>query len=251
MMARLPSVVDLGANDEPRVDVSRLFNLEMLSNKIDGAPDAAQAVVSATLVAKADSIPQPAPWIDTVKENHGLFKQNQALAIIVQEMKSQEQDAAYWYGELEKSRGWLYLDIQRKRDVIEDLEAWLANNNAELISELQDTITTLEEAVNAASWTELGQNKEIHHLEEMVDSKNISEMEESLTRERKHNYMHYKENCRLNSEVGGLRYQINNMRSCRPGMESEMDYPLSKETTSCAACLGETAGGDNYLSNNS
>jgi hypothetical protein len=56
MMARLPSVVDLGANDEPRVDVSRLFNLEMLANKINGAPDAAQAVASTTLVAKAESI---------------------------------------------------------------------------------------------------------------------------------------------------------------------------------------------------
>jgi hypothetical protein len=39
--------------------------------------------------------------------------------------------------------------------VIADLEARLANNNAELISELQDNITSLEEAVKVASWTDL------------------------------------------------------------------------------------------------
>jgi hypothetical protein len=66
----------------------------MLANKIDGAPDAAQAVASATLVAKAESIPQPAPWIDTVKENRGLADRNHALAIIIQQMKLRERDAA-------------------------------------------------------------------------------------------------------------------------------------------------------------
>ena len=61
----------------------------------------------------------------------------------------------------------------RQCDRIEDLEAWLANNQAELISKLQDTITTMEEAVDAVSWTESRQNQEIRRLEEMVDSKNI------------------------------------------------------------------------------
>jgi hypothetical protein len=62
MTARFPSVVDLGANDEPRVDVSRynpFSHSEMLANKIDRVPDAAQAVASTTLAAKAESIPQP------------------------------------------------------------------------------------------------------------------------------------------------------------------------------------------------
>jgi hypothetical protein len=37
--------------------------------------------------------------------------------------------------------------------VINDLQARLANNNADLISELQDNITSLEEAAEEASWT--------------------------------------------------------------------------------------------------
>ena len=104
-MARFPSVVDLGANDEPRVNVSRhnpFSHSKMLANKIDGAPDAAQAVTYTTLVAKADNIPQPTPWTDKVKENHELSKQNQALAVIIQEMKLWEDRTSYWYKELEK-----------------------------------------------------------------------------------------------------------------------------------------------------
>jgi hypothetical protein len=38
------------------------------------------------------------------------------------------------------------------------------------------------------------------------------------------------------------------MRASRPGMESKMEYPLSMESMSCAACVGETAGVDNYSS---
>ena len=83
MSARFPSVVDLGANDESQVDVSHNNTssyLEMLVNKFDRAPDAAQAVASATSVAKAESIPQPAPWTDMIKENRKLVKQNQVMA---------------------------------------------------------------------------------------------------------------------------------------------------------------------------
>ena len=131
----------------------------MLANKIDGALDVVQAVASATLAAKADNTPPPTPWIDMVKENRDLANQNHALAIVVQKMKSWEDRTAYWFRELEKTRDALYSDIQRQRDRIKDLEAWLANNQAELISELRDTITTLEEAVDAASWTESRQNQ--------------------------------------------------------------------------------------------
>ncbi len=103
--------------------------------------------------------------------------------------------------------------------------------------------------------------------------------EESLNQLRENNYGLYEENCRLNSEVGRLQYQINTMQACRPGMdidmdilfskeatselqyqidnmqacrpgkESEMDYPLTKEKISGAPCSGwETAEGENYLS---
>ncbi len=112
MSARFPSVVDLGANDESQVDVSHNNTssyLEMLVNKFDRAPDAAQAVASATSVAKAESIPQPAPWTDMIKENRKLVKQNQvmaelnhALVIVVQQAKSREQRAAHCYEVLEK-----------------------------------------------------------------------------------------------------------------------------------------------------
>ena len=115
MTARLPSVVDLGANVEPQVNVIRhdpFFHLEILANKIDGAPDAAQTVTSVTLVAKAESIPQPALWIVTVKKSCVQADQNHALAIVVQQMKSREQDATHWYGELQKSQDRLILIIR-------------------------------------------------------------------------------------------------------------------------------------------
>jgi len=34
-------------------------------------------------------------------------------------------------------------------------------------------------------------------------------------------------------------------------MKSKMEYPLSTESMSCAACVGETAGVDNYSSDDS
>ena len=55
MAARFPLVVNLGVNDEPQVNVKchNIFShSEMPVNKIDGAPDAAQAVASATLAGK-------------------------------------------------------------------------------------------------------------------------------------------------------------------------------------------------------
>ena len=100
MTARFLSIVNLGANDEARVNVSRhdiFSHSEMPANKIDGAPDAEQAVASATLAAKADNIPQPTPWTDTVKEYHELVKQNHMLAIIIQVMKIWEDMTSYWY----------------------------------------------------------------------------------------------------------------------------------------------------------
>ena len=174
MTGRFPSIVNLEANDEARVNVSchDIFShLEMPANKIDRAPDAAQAVASATLAAKTDNIPQPTPWTDMVNENHELVKQNHALVVIILDMKIWGDMTSYWYKELEKNHDDLYSKIWRQRDRIKDLEAWLANNQAELISELQDTITIMEEAVDAVSWTELRQNQEIRCLEEMVDSK--------------------------------------------------------------------------------
>jgi hypothetical protein len=48
--------------------------------------------------------------------------------------------------------------------VIDDLKAQLANNNADLISEFQENITSLEEATEEASWTDWRQSEEIRRL---------------------------------------------------------------------------------------
>jgi hypothetical protein len=58
----------------------------------------------------------------------------------------------------------LYSDYSSQRDVIDDLKAQLANNNADLISEFQENITSLEEATEEASWTDWRQSEEIRRL---------------------------------------------------------------------------------------
>ena len=58
--------------------------------------------------------------------------------------------------------------------MIDNLEAQLANNNSDLISELQENIISLEDAAEEASWTEFCRPEGI------VDRKNISRMEESI-----------------------------------------------------------------------
>ena len=60
--------------------------------------------------------------------------------------------------------------------MIDDLQARLANNNADLISELQENITSLEEAAKEVSWTDWSQRDKILRLEGIVDRKNISRM---------------------------------------------------------------------------
>ncbi len=122
-----------------------------------------------------------------VKENRVLADQNHVLAIVVGQMKSREIEAAHTCRALEESLDWLSLDYDRlysdylsHRDGIDDLQARLANNNADLISELQEHITSLEEAAKEASWTDWKQSEEIRRLEGIVDSKNISRMEESI-----------------------------------------------------------------------
>ena len=166
-----------------------------------------------------------------VKENRVLADQNHALAIVVGQMKSREIEAANKCRALEESRDrlsldydWLYSDYWSQRDVIDDLQAPLANNNANLTSELQENITSLEEAAEEASWSDWRQSEEIRQLEGIVlDSENISRMEESIDWERSRNCMLRKENCSLSGVVGRLQFQINDMRASHPGMESKME----------------------------
>ena len=180
--------------------------------------------------------------IDAVEENRVLADHNLVLAIVVGQQKSLEQEATYRCRALEELLDREWLDNQHQRNVIHNLIARLANINAYLISELREYITFLEEAAEDASWTESSQRDEIRLLEGIVDSKNISSMEESIDWERSRNYMLCKENCHLSGEVSRLQAQINNLRASHPGMESKMEYPPSKESTSCAAFVGGTAG---------
>jgi hypothetical protein len=178
------------------------------------------------------------------------------LAIVVGQMKSREIEAAHKCRALEESRDrlsldydWLYSDYWSQLDVIDDLQAWLASNNADLISELQENITSLEEAAEEASWTNRRQSEEIRQLEGIVDCPILCETSHNC-KLRFENCRLSGENCRLSGEVGRLQFQINNIRASRPGMESKMEYPLSMESMSCSACVGETAGVDNYKTDN-
>jgi len=267
------SVIDLYAPDAVLVVASALLAKPVFicqpapcysGSVIDlwSAPDGALALASTSLAKPvfglSSGIVIDIAEIDVVKENRILADQNHALAIVVEQMKSREIEATHMCRALEESRDrlsldfdWLYSDYLSQRDMIDDLQAWLANKNAELISELQENITSLEEAAEEASWTDWRQSEEIRRLEGIVDSKNISRMEEPIDWERSRNCKLCEENCHLSGEVGRLQFQINDMRASHPGTKSKMKYPLAMESMSCAACVGETAGVDNYSSDDS
>ena len=190
---------------------------DTLANKIDGIIDSAQAGASAPLAAEADKTPSPASSTDTIKVKQGLAIKNLALAVVIQEMKSREERIDYWYKELEKANIALYSRIREQHYQIKDLEARLESNQAELIDELQNTVTTLEGTVDEAAWTEANLVNEIQLLKEQLKGSN---------------YGLHNEISRLNREMGSLQYQINAMQACRSGMDIDMDITLSKETTS-------------------
>jgi len=240
---------------------------EMLADKCDRDPDAAQAVASDTLVAKAESIPQPASWTDITRDNNELIKQNQAMAelnhsliIVVQQAKLREEKTArsYKYFEnkyclldsLYQSSKESYYAVLADYEVrVADLKAWLANNNAELISELQDTITTLQDTITslevnleAASWTEWEKNNEIYHREEMVDSKNILRLEKSLDWARNRNRILCDEMSAVcmkkNQEYSELYTQLRNLQASHSAGEKagEKDNHMSDDNASLFPC---------------
>jgi hypothetical protein len=264
------SVIDLSAPDEALAVAFALPAKPVFirqpappysSSVIDlSAPDGALALAS-TLPAKPVFIRQPAPpysgsaVIDlsapdgalasastspakpvfgqsssVVKENRVLADQNHALAIVVGQMKSREIEAAHKCRALEESQDRLSLVIDDLKAQIDDLKAQLANNNADLISYLRETITSLDEAAEVASWTDWRQSEEIRRLEGIVDSENISRMEESIDWERSRNCKLREENCHLSGEVGRLQFQINNMRASRPA--AGVDNYLSDDNLS-------------------
>ena len=237
------SVIDLSAPDEA-LAVAFALPAKPVFIRQPAPPYSGSAVIdlSAPDGALASASTSPAKPVfgqssGVVKENRVLADQNHALAIVVGQMKSREIEAAHTCRALEESRDRLSLDYDRlysdywsQRDVIDDLQARLANNNADLISELQENITSLEEAAEEASWTDWRQSEEIRRLEGIVDSENISRMEESIDWERSRNCKLREENCHLSGEVGRLQFQINNMRASRPA--AGVDNYLSDDNLS-------------------
>ena len=111
-------------------------------------------------------------------------------------------------------------DNQRQRDYIDNLSARLANNNANLIFALRENITELEEANETLSWNEWSQKMEIRRLEELVDSSNISRLEESIDWERTSNCRLRDEICSLASELDQLQAQIRYLQASPPVEET-------------------------------
>ena len=131
------------------------------------------------------------------------------------------------------------LDNHSQRNVIHDLEARLANNNADLISSLREHITLSAEE---ASWSEWRHSEEIRQL-----GKDISGMRTSIISEISFTDKVQQENRDLSGEVYRLQAQIKDLRASHPGMKSKMEHLPSEESTYCAACVKETAGVGIYL----
>ena len=132
------------------------------------------AAVASTSPAKA--IRQPAPVvdllapdiarIDAVEDSRVLAKQNLALAIVVKQQKSQEQEAAHMFTLMEASSNQLREDIvflgntvaqknagnQTYCNRIHKLENQLANNQADLVWNLRENITLLEQSAEETGW---------------------------------------------------------------------------------------------------
>ena len=180
---------------------------------------------------------------EAVEENPVLPRHNLALSIVVGQLKSREQVAGSRCRVLEELLDREWSDNQHQCNVIHDLEACLANNNTNLISELQEYITILEESAKEASWSEWRHSEQIRRLGE-----DNSLMRNSINWERSHNDKVHQKNCHISGEIYRLQAQINDLRASRPGMGSKTEYPPSEESISCAADAEETAGVDNPLS---
>jgi chromosome segregation ATPase len=152
------------------------------------------------------------PAKPVAEENRDLDGQVYALAMVVVEQKSREQVAGKVCRDLEdtivRERSELSLAVhmcrdaeeslareqsetQRLRNVIDYISARQIDN-ADLISALRENITD--------------QREEIRPLEELVDSQNISRMEESIAGERSRN-------CILREEIWSLTGDIDKLQS--------------------------------------
>ncbi len=167
------------------------------------------------------------PAKPAVDENRDMAGQIHALSIVIQNQRSRELTAADRIRALEDSLArerfslaWERLDNQRHCNYIDDLMARLENNNDDLFFALRENIAELKEENETSAWTESSLRDEIRRLEELVDSPNISSLEESIDWERRHNSRLHDEICRLTRERGQLATQIRYLQASRPVEET-------------------------------
>ena len=194
------------------------------------------------------------PAKPAAEENRDLAGHVYVLAMVVVEQKSQEQVAGKVCRDLEDTivGEWSELSgaIHRCRDAEELLaREWsetqhlrnVINNilacqidNADLISALRENITELEEAAEVASWTEWGLRQEICRLEELVNSQDISRMEESIAWERSRNCILCEEIWSRAGDIDKLQSQIRYLQASRPVEKTagERDNYLSDDDKS-------------------
>ena len=162
------------------------------------------------------------PAKPAAEENRDLAGHVYVLAMVVVEQKSQEQVAGKVCRDLEdtivRERSELSLAVhmcrdaeeslareqsetQRLRNVIDYISAHQIDN-ADLISALRENITD--------------QREEIRPLEELVDSQNISRMEESIAWERSRNCILREEIWSLAGDIDKLQSQIRYLQASHP-----------------------------------
>ena len=159
--------------------------------------------------------------IDAVEDSRVLAKQNLALAIVVKQQKSQEQEAAHMFTLMEASSNQLQEDIvflgntiaqknadnQTYRNRIHKLEDQLANNQADLVWNLRENITLLEQSAEETGWdhfSEISQLEWRHSSDISQLREDIAKMCSSIQCQKSNNKKYHQENRHLSGEVNRL-----------------------------------------------
>jgi hypothetical protein len=161
---------------------------------------------------------------DFVEENWVLAQQTIALAIVAQQNKQRELNAGYRNRSLEKLDE-LVADKLCLRTLMKDLENWLANNNADLISHLQDYTDFLEESAKEAVWMVAGLQDEICQLKQSFNFEKITSLRYALDMERSRTSHLSMENSGLDDEIYRLHAVINKRRINKSVWKAKWSVP--------------------------